>query len=211
MFKFLYYIFIAFIILIAICLIGSMLPIPGNFKIMVVQSGSMAPTIKTGSIVIVKPSQDYKVGDVITFGPFSKTKPSTTHRIYNIKLVDGKPVYITKGDANNAPDQREVQKKEVIGKALFSIPYLGFAVAFAKKPLGFMLLIIFPTAIIIYDEMRNIFLEVKKIKQKKNKHFSSSQKNNIEKKNSHSDNNKVVIPTVDSVRVVKKDNQKIPS
>ncbi|MCD5396329.1 MAG: signal peptidase I [Candidatus Pacebacteria bacterium] len=86
-------------------LVVSLLPLPGNYKILVVQSGSMEPSIKTGSVVVVKPASDYKVGDVITFGPFSKTKPPTAHRIYQIKEKNGQIVYITKGDANNSPDQ----------------------------------------------------------------------------------------------------------
>jgi signal peptidase len=128
---------------------------------MVVQSGSMAPAIKMGSLVIVKPANDYKIGEVITFGPYSKTKAPTTHRIYDIKVVNGQPVYITKGDANNAPDTREITKRDVVGKVLFSIPYLGYAVAFAKKPLGFALIVIVPAVIIIVDEIKNIYKELK--------------------------------------------------
>jgi len=179
MFKLIYYTFIAFIILIAICLAGSMLPIPENYKIMIVQSGSMAPAIKTGSIVIVKPSPDYKAGDIITFGPYSKTKAPTTHRIVEIKEENGQTSYITKGDANDAPDDGEISKKDIIGKVLFDIPYLGYVVDFAKKPIGFMFLIIIPAAIIIYDEMRNIWLEIKKMRNKKTSRSDNNSDNNV--------------------------------
>lgn len=166
--------------MVAVLLIFSVLPInrlPGgqalNFKVMTVISGSMAPAIKMGSVVIVKPvpstgsgQADYKIGDVITFGPYSKTKAPTSHRIYDIKVVDGQPVYITKGDANNAPDAREIKKSDILGKVLFSVPYVGYAVDFAKKPLGFTLIIIVPAAIIIIDEIRNIVHEINKNKGK---------------------------------------------
>jgi signal peptidase len=164
--KVIYYIFLVFIVLVAVLLIVSVFPIPGNYKIMIVQSGSMAPAIKMGSIVGVKPADDYKIGDVITFGPMTKTKAPTSHRIYDIKVVDGQPVYITKGDANNAPDQREITKREIIGKVLFDVPYLGFAVEFAKKPLGFALIIIVPAGIIVYDEVKNIIREIRKTREK---------------------------------------------
>lgn len=160
--KIIYYIVIAFVVLIALLLIVSVLPITGNYKIMTVISGSMAPAIKAGSVVVVKPVQDYKIGDVITFGPISKTKAPTSHRIYDIKVVDGQPVYITKGDVNNAPDQREIKGSDILGKVLFSVPYVGYAVDFAKKPLGFALIIIVPAAIIIFDEIKKIFGEIKK-------------------------------------------------
>jgi len=133
---------------------------------MIVQSGSMVPAIKMGSVVMVKPVSDYKVGEVITFGPYSTTKAPTTHRIYDIKVEGGQPVYITKGDANNAPDSREIRKSDIVGKVLFSVPYFGYAVDFAKKPIGFALIIIVPAAIIVGDEIKKIIYEVKKKKAK---------------------------------------------
>ena len=163
--KIIYYIVIAFIVLVAILLIVSAFPIPGNYKVLVVKSGSMEPVIKTGSVVVVKPARDYKIGDIITFGPYSKTKAPTTHRIYEMKVEGGELIFITKGDANNAPDTREIKKADIVGKVLFSVPFLGYAVDFAKKPLGFALIIIVPAALIIYDEIRKIFGEIKKKKQ----------------------------------------------
>jgi len=160
--KIFYYAAFSFIVLIALLLVFSAIPIPANFQTMVVLSGSMEPAIKLGSIVIVKPASDYKIGDIVTFGPFSKTKPPTTHRVYDIKVIGGQPVYITKGDANNAPDLREIRKSDILGKVLFSVPYLGFAVDFAQKPAGFALIIIVPAAVIISDEVKKIYAEIKK-------------------------------------------------
>ena len=178
MFKLIYSIFISFIILIAACLIVSMLPIPGNYKIMVVQSGSMEPAVKMGSVVVVKPSPlnskhltgqagNYKAGDIITFGEASKTKTPTTHRIVDKEIVSGKVYYTTKGDANNAPDRKKVLEKEIIGKKLFSVPFAGYAVAMVKKPIGFFLLVIIPCGIIIGEEVNKIRKELK-IKKLKN-------------------------------------------
>jgi len=159
-----YYIFIASIIIIASLLIISAFPITGNIKFMVVQSGSMEPAIKMGSIVMVKPVEDYKIGDVVSFGEITRIKSPTTHRIYDIKIVEGEVSYITKGDANNAPDMREIFRREIVGKVLFSVPYVGYAVDFAKKPLGFALIILIPAVVIICDEVKKIYGEVKKKK-----------------------------------------------
>ena len=144
----------------------SAFPITGNFKIKIVLSGSMEPTIKTGSIVVVKPVAEYKIGDVITFQT-AIGKDLITHRIDDIKIVGSEPRYITKGDANNAPDQREIFKKEVVGKLLFSIPYLGYVVNFAQKPIGFSLIIILPAIAIVYDEVKKIWKEITRLKNKK--------------------------------------------
>ncbi len=165
LFRIFYYIFLVFLGAVAVLLIVSVLPITGNYKVMVVQSGSMEPAIKTGSIVVVKPAEEYKIGDVITFGAHTKIKAPTTHRIYDIRVIEGEPRYITKGDANEEPDAKEVLSRDIIGKVLFHIPYVGFAVEAAKKPVGFMLIICVPAALIIGDEIRKIIAEVKKRKE----------------------------------------------
>lgn len=165
--KIIYYVLVAVLVLIALLLIFSVFPITGNFKVLTVLSGSMEPTIKTGAIVVVKPADDYKIGDIITFEPSTKTQPPITHRINDIKVVGGIPVYITKGDANESPDIREIQKSEILGKVLFDIPLVGYAVDFAKKPIGFILIIVVPAIAIITDEIRKIWQEIMKLKNKK--------------------------------------------
>lgn len=154
-------IFFAFVIIVAILLIFSAFPIPGNYQIMVVKSGSMKPTIKVGSVVVVKPEKDYQIGDIITFGPFSKNHPPTTHRIYDIKISGGETFYITKGDANNAPDQKEISKKDIIGKVILIIPYVGYAIETVRKPVGFFFIIILPAIIVILQEIKKIIDELK--------------------------------------------------
>lgn len=167
-FKAVYYILVGGIALIAIFLIVSILPIPGNYEMKIVLSGSMEPAIKTGSIIIVKPESDYRIGDVISFGKDTKKDIPTTHRIYDIKVNGGKEYYITKGDANNASDSREISKKQIIGKVVLDIPYLGYIIAEAKQPIGFALIIIIPALIIIFDESRKIYGEIKRKKKAKN-------------------------------------------
>lgn len=112
------------------------------------------------------PANDYKAGDIITFGEISKTKTPTTHRIKDIKIVDGNPVYITKGDANNSEDNAEVLATSVKGKVLFSIPYLGYVLNFMRQPIGFALVIIVPATLIIWEEIKKIIGEIKKSKKK---------------------------------------------
>ena len=166
LFKIIYYVFAGCLAMITLLLVVSVLPITGNFKVMTVLSGSMEPAIKTGGIVVVKPVDDYKIDDVITF-QVAKDKDSVTHRIVDMEVIEGNVSYITQGDANNAPDQQKVQPREIIGKVLFDLPYLGYVVEAAKKPLGFILIIVVPAIVIIYDEFRKIWREIVKLKNKK--------------------------------------------
>ena len=109
----------------------------------------------------------YSIGEVITFGSVSKTKAPTSHRILDMEVSAGQISYITKGDANEDADGKPVSEKDVIGKVLFSVPYFGFVIDFARKPLGFILIIGVPAAIIVGDEIRKIFVETKKIVRRK--------------------------------------------
>ena len=161
-----YFAFVAIVVFIALILLGGILPIPGKLEIKIVQSGSMEPTIKTGSLVVIKPESSYKVGDIITFGKDTKTEVPTTHRIIGDKVIDGVLIYTTKGDANEDKDTREGRKDEIIGKTIFSVPYLGYIMDFAKKPLGFILLVGLPALYIVYDEVAKIVAEVKKLRKK---------------------------------------------
>ncbi|MEP7162598.1 MAG: signal peptidase I [Candidatus Moraniibacteriota bacterium] len=152
------YFFYAVIVVIAIFLLATKLPIAGGLKTYVVQSGSMEPAIKTGSVIVAKPANEYRVGDVVTFGAQTKDKTPTTHRIVEVR--DGK--YMTRGDANNAEDLRPVSRFEIIGKVLFSVPFIGYGVAAAQKPWGFGLIIVIPAVLIIYEEVQKIRQELKK-------------------------------------------------
>ncbi len=174
--KIIYYLFYAVIFLIAVGVIFPLLPIPGNYQLLTVLSGSMEPKIKTGSVVAVKPADDYKIGDIINFGKNEKLKTATTHRIHDIRIEKGNPVYITKGDANNAPDTKEVSPEEINGKVILSVPFAGYAVNAAQKPLGFMIIIVIPAVIIIGDEIKKIGKEIKGMREKKKEKKENGEK-----------------------------------
>ena len=93
-----------------------------------VYTGSMEPAIPVGSVVVIKPvdPETLKIGDIICFQLSQPT--SITHRIINITDQG----FITKGDANEDPDQWIVKKENVIGKAIFTIPYIGYLGYFVR-------------------------------------------------------------------------------
>ena len=161
LFSIAYYIFIAALATLGLLLVAALFPIEGNIQIKIVKSGSMEPTIRTGSIVVVKPHTSYAQGDIITFGPDTKKEVPITHRIVGIQGEGAQMRFLTKGDANEDTDIKDIAPREVIGKALFSVPYLGYVIDFARKPLGFFLLIIVPACIVIVDELVTIWKELR--------------------------------------------------
>ena len=166
-YKILVKIIYAIFILLAILIVWSVLPVKDAPRLLAVLSGSMEPAIHTGSVVVIKPESQYKVGDVVTFGADTRAQVPTTHRIFSNRAQNGVMMFTTKGDANNSPDTTEISENDIHGKVLFSIPFVGYIIDFVKKPIGLVLVIVLPAIFIIYDEAKKIIGEVKKMRKKK--------------------------------------------
>lgn len=139
-------------------------------KLYLVQSGSMEPAIGVGSVVLVTPDSNYVNGDIISFDLLGDGKNIVTHRISYKEFpngISGEPVYVTKGDANNDFDPKKVGNGQIVGKVSLTIPYLGYLASYAKKPWGFILLIIVPATILIYEELKTVLREIGKLAKKK--------------------------------------------
>jgi len=134
-----------------------------------VYSGSMEPAIPVGSIAVIKPTnpETLKINDIICFRIESESAITVTHRIIDI-TNEG---FITKGDANEDPDQWIVRKENVVGKVIAVIPYIGYLGHFVRTPAGFILLIVIPATILILLEIKNITKEIKR--KAKNEQISS--------------------------------------
>ena len=168
LFKIPYYFLVIGVASIGLLLLATLLPIPGNLRVKIVKSGSMEPAIKTGGLVFIREASSYKMGDVITFGQDTKTQIPTTHRIIEENGEGASKVFTTMGDANDAPDPKGVGVGEIRGKVIFSLPYAGFVLDFAKRPMGFLLLVGVPALIIIFEELIKIWKEIKRIRRRKN-------------------------------------------
>lgn len=159
----------AVLVLVTLTLIISTFNIPGNYKLLTVQSGSMEPNIHLGSVVITKPTENYKKNDIITFSEPTNPKVLVSHRIVGIDKVNGSTSYVTKGDANQNPDSEKRLKQNVVGKVIFSVPLVGYFVNFAKSKNGLLMLIIVPSILIIVSEIINIANESKRMLEGKRK------------------------------------------
>lgn len=175
-----YNLILAVLFLFLLAVAGTFLPIPGNYKIFTVQSGSMEPKIKTGSLIFVKSFSEYSAGDVITI---KSGKNTVTHRVVSKKNQDGGISYQTKGDANEEADAEETNAKNVVGKTFFTLPYVGYPVGYARTKVGFILLVIIPATIIVYEELYKIKEEImKKWKNRQEKKEKFATPENTEEK-----------------------------
>lgn len=151
---------IAAVVILAALLIGVQTELLPGYTLKIVSSGSMEPTITTGSLILTSAAERYQVGDVITWSERRGSLP-TTHRIIGERLQNGRLVYETQGDANDDPDPRPVRNDEVIGKVVLSVPYLGYVLDFARQPLGFALIIVVPALFVAFEEVSAIWREIK--------------------------------------------------
>ena len=104
----------------------------------VVLSGSMEPTINTGSLCFINKHTEYesiKEKDIIAF----KMKDGTlvTHRAVEI-TENG---IVTKGDNNKEIDSNKVTKQNFVGKDLFWIPKVGYLVKTFQSTKGKIIII----------------------------------------------------------------------
>jgi signal peptidase len=95
-----------------------------GFTPTIIASGSMQPTLNPGDITLIisAPAATIKIGDIIQY---RTADAPTIHRVIDIYTSGGSLWFITQGDANNAPDE-PVNERNVMGKALFTIPQLGW-------------------------------------------------------------------------------------
>lgn len=91
----------------------------------IIASGSMRPTMDVGdiSIVISTDPSKIQVGDIIQYW---KEGEMTLHRVADINQAEGSRLFITKGDANTAPDTDPVFPAQIKGKLILTIPKLGW-------------------------------------------------------------------------------------
>ncbi len=93
-----------------------------------VLTGSMAPDLPPGTLVVAKPidPEDVAVGDVLTIQLESGRAGFVTHRVTTIQhRLDGERRFRTQGDANDVPDADLRRPEQVRGKLWYAVPYLG--------------------------------------------------------------------------------------
>ncbi|MBI2936082.1 MAG: hypothetical protein HYY31_04665 [Chloroflexi bacterium] len=113
-----------------------------------VMTGSMKGSVDPGSFVVIRQSDQYQIGDVVSFRRKLGDGPGETltvlHRIVG-RLPDGG--YVTKGDAVTA--QEEVEPEAIKGRMVMAVPMVGFVpAAFRRAPvllLGLLLASVFLT------------------------------------------------------------------
>lgn len=125
----------ALIALSLVFLLMTALPRAAGFRAYGVASGSMAPAVGKGSLVLTRtvPFGEIETGDILTFYD-SHTARYFTHRVAGI-YADSKQL-VTKGDANARPDPMTTHYSCVKGRVVRVIPLLGYPYIAVNSLLG---------------------------------------------------------------------------
>lgn len=158
--------FMALLVFLSVSLVGVRLL---GVEIYTMLSSSMEPSYRLGSVIYVKETEisELQIGDVITFRV--EDDITVTHRIVGLSPDAHESsdfCFQTKGDANDLPDGEFVEAERIVGKAIFTIPYLCFFSDFVRTEFGFgictviVLLAVFLTILVewwqAYDEAESM-------------------------------------------------------
>lgn len=121
---------------VSVLLVSVLVPRLAGATPFTILTGSMRPGMPPGTLVVVKPTAvaEISVGDVITYQLTSGEPTVVTHRVVAKGFdLSGNITLTTKGDANDAEDEKLVVPAQVRGVRWYSIPHLGRAVNVVKS------------------------------------------------------------------------------
>lgn len=117
-----------------------------------VMSGSMEPTLPTGSVVVSQSisADEVRFDDVITFQMESGRPQTVTHRVVAVDIIEGETRFRTQGDANNATDPEPIRPEQVRGKVIYHVPYVGYLGRMIPSTMREPLVTIVGVALLVY-------------------------------------------------------------
>ena len=148
----------------------------GGFSLFRVVTGSMEPTISTGSLIISK-SEDInniKEGDIVCFRSKDPALFGNiiTHRVVAVGYGTSGIMLRTQGDANITADTLLVDKENYIGKTVWYSSegnFMAVLLSVLTDKVGFFTIIMIPVilivTLIINENIKKIKKEVSKVKE----------------------------------------------
>lgn len=135
------------------------LPAAFGYTSLTVLSGSMAPTLHTGDIVVAKKiaPADTRPGDVVTFRNPEDRSKLFTHRIVRMRVLDDHATFVTRGDANTGVEHWSIPSDGTIARVDLHVPKLGYLTNVAGSRFGRLGLLVVPAVLLALFELRRIW------------------------------------------------------
>lgn len=126
-----------------------------------VQSDSMKPTFEKGDLIFIKQvdTETLEVGDIITFHTIIENQyVLNTHRIAEIKEINGVRNYVTQGDNNKISDSHVIVGGDIVGKYITKVPVLGSIMDAISSKVGFLLIIVLPMLLFFIYQLYHLIM-----------------------------------------------------
>lgn len=129
-----------------------------DYPLLAVASGSMVPTLNEGDLIIVQGVLDAGTivaetgtGDIIVFHKPRDPDQLIVHRAVK-KWQDGDVwKFNTEGDHNPGPDSWIVEETDIVGKVVWTIPYLGHIPLFVHTRNGMIIIVILIVILVLLE------------------------------------------------------------
>lgn len=133
---------------------GIQQPMLFGYGFAVVETGSMEPNVPTGSLIVVKSTGSYEVGDVITYT--NAQNVSITHRVV---AIDGRNV-TAQGDANSIADP-VFDVRAISGEVIYTNQKAGVVVKIIQSPVTMWVLIGLVILSFVWDGVSSVIKKKK--------------------------------------------------
>ena len=108
-----------------------------GYRPMVERSTSMAPTLKVGDVVIAEWVRADRIhgGEIVAFAGVGSDGPDLiTHRVRSVRIHGDSVTVISKGDANDRPEQWSTRGDTLVGHVVWKFPRVGRALIVLGEP-----------------------------------------------------------------------------
>lgn len=133
-----------------------------GFTPMVVKSDSMAPTFRSGDLILIRKCDpaDLVTGDIITFHTIIQNEYAlNTHRIVKIDTLNGYRSFTTMGDNNGGiADRHMISEGDIVGKYVGKVSKLGSVMDFLSGSTGFLLVIVLPMLLFFIYQVYHLIM-----------------------------------------------------
>ncbi|MBY6700894.1 signal peptidase I, partial [Rhodococcus sp. BP-283] len=122
----------------ALCIVFAVCASVFSLTPLVFRSGSMEPSIPTGSLALARetPAVEVQVGDVVSV--LRSDGSRITHRVDRVDFAEGETaVLILKGDANSTPDA-DPYILSTVDRVVAHVPYAGYAASWLSTPFAWV-------------------------------------------------------------------------
>ena len=144
-------------------LFGSLLAAAGPLALgdhsFTMRSGSMTPTLETGDVVVTEPilPSSARVGDIVTFRDPEGSGKLFSHRVQSVRPAGENVSFVTRGDANTSTEHWNVPADGSVGKVVYRVPKIGYALVWTGTVPARIALIVIPALLLCWTGLVRIW------------------------------------------------------